>query len=725
MIRQTIVLGEYTYIVDLHKASSDINDGKHFEEFVMIRKTDIMNSIMYDKDVFFISRQTIDSCTKNGVLDAEALSQIIAYPVTNNGITLSYSTDYKNFNKDLNSSNFKVGYDIIEIFDRSCTTPANVLCDRMRVWLPINNSKLNAVIHVSNTINDIKFHYICQRSDSYETDSNGEIYVGNNIYSEYFDIWVPNAEYLFGQSNCYIKEEFNISEIKQKIFFKKSPTEVITIEPRIFFELDGEGSIIKKMKLSASRSSFDLDGYEVCAYDNEEKLHKLEWNIVQTDTYETEIKEGFIGKILVMHDGEIAASYDSSYAEMINVNRATYVSLFLTILPFYIEDYSFDNSLFTIEDFGRKSKLYCDINEAIVDDSLISPLIVQFYKYDYIDDVSASYIQEYDTQKNADIFTMSKDIKLKAKFGFCDDKSLKSYGAMMLYCQFSCSGIDSNDEDELNAYYLRKSKSTIYDYMSFEDSNDSFDTDVFPEEIEKCGFIVEMSTDSMFTDIVYKFVKNMNIDNAESHVIADCSFGLNFVCGQEQWDSYPETLVIRARFVDKVSFNSITSNKIFVTKEVFKYLINGYEDKIEYRLALRDANKIYDDEAVDFEKFNFIDKISCIVVKNDKDDSNKIENAKTNAKIIYKPIFFKVKDLQQIKLKSGISQNIGLNLSDYLTKVDTFKISINGKEYPETARNDGYVIFKINALELSSNAGQYNLLNQDDEYISDGTWYIY
>jgi hypothetical protein len=128
---------------------------------------------------------------------------------------------------------------------------------------------------------------------------------------------------------------------------------------------------------------------------------------------------------------------------------------------------------------------------------------------------------------------------------------------------------------------------------------------------------------------------------------------------------------------------------------------------------------------MDLEKFNFIDKINCVVVKNETDEQNKLTNSKTTSKIVYKPIFFKVKDLQQIKIKSGIAQNIGLNLSDFISKVDTFKITISGKEYVEIARNDGYVIFNINALELSENAGQYNLLNQDDEYISDGTWYTY
>jgi hypothetical protein len=84
-----------------------------------------------------------------------------------------------------------------------------------------------------------------------------------------------------------------------------------------------------------------------------------------------------------------------------------------------------------------------------------------------------------------------------------------------------------------------------------------------------------------------------------------------------------------------------------------------------------------------------------------------------------------VKDLQQIKLKNGITQNVGLNLSDIISKADTFKIVLENIEFPEVARNDAYVIFKVNSQQLKNTSGQYNLLNQDDEYISDGTWYIY
>ena len=60
-----------------------------------------------------------------------------------------------------------------------------------------------------------------------------------------------------------------------------------------------------------------------------------------------------------------------------------------------------------------------------------------------------------------------------------------------------------------------------------------------------------------------------------------------------------------------------------------------------------------------------------------------------------------------------------------MTKVETFKLVIEDTEYVESARNDIYVIFNINAGEIKKASGVYSILNQDDEFISTGTWVTY
>lgn len=118
-----------------------------------------------------------------------------------------------------------------------------------------------------------------------------------------------------------------------------------------------------------------------------------------------------------------------------------------------------------------------------------------------------------------------------------------------------------------------------------------------------------------------------------------------------------------------------------------------------------------------------IDKINCIVKKEVKSDTV-VYNTKSVPKVIYKPIFYRTYDLQNISLKSGLVQNIGINLSEYMTKVEGFKISINGHEYSEFARNDVYVLFKIDTTVISTDEGEYHILDNEGEYVSSGNYNI-
>ena len=121
--------------------------------------------------------------------------------------------------------------------------------------------------------------------------------------------------------------------------------------------------------------------------------------------------------------------------------------------------------------------------------------------------------------------------------------------------------------------------------------------------------------------------------------------------------------------------------------------------------------------------FNFVNNINCIVEK----PQNELKDVEVNKqqKIIFKPIFFKTQDLQNIRLRSGVTQNIGINLVNYMTKVETFKLVIEGIEFIESSRNDIYVIFNINSNLFVTSSGKYNIVTQDDEYVSSGNWVLY
>ena len=93
MKRQNIILGDYTYIVDLYKANysilsdedKDIISSPVYKKFKFIKKFNILNEIIYDTDIYFISNE-------------EDLNNII-YPIPSKTAT-GYSNKVYHFNPD-------------------------------------------------------------------------------------------------------------------------------------------------------------------------------------------------------------------------------------------------------------------------------------------------------------------------------------------------------------------------------------------------------------------------------------------------------------------------------------------------------------------------------------------------------------------------------------------------------------------------------------------------
>ena len=74
------------------------------------------------------------------------------------------------------------------------------------------------------------------------------------------------------------------------------------------------------------------------------------------------------------------------------------------------------------------------------------------------------------------------------------------------------------------------------------------------------------------------------------------------------------------------------------------------------------------------------------------------------------------------RIKSNVKQNVGINLGEYMSKVETFKLTLDDSEYIEYGRNDIFVIFNINAKNITSSSGKYVITNENDDFISDGNW---
>lgn len=430
--------------------------------------------------------------------------------------------------------------------------------------------------------------------------------------------------------------------------------------------------------------------------------------------------------------------YGEKYNEYISFYIPNIEFLFKDNLYWYIEDlnlyidlYSYDNSILNkLDNTINKeinsvelSKLinmymiqnhndnYVKVflkNKNITEFNYINvPLSVCFTEYDSIENNS------FETNFNTGIALFINDNKfsLKSKIGFDDD------GIISLINEFEYPNQELFDNVEEAYFFYNKieNKEDYYNFDGWENSgyydllNDEYEMEFNLVSFNAAGYYIEISVDSDFTNVIYQ-------SQHETKKIQNFAFGLNEIF--TSWKQWPGSLFARSIYIDKYLSKIIYGNTVVITKEQFKYCINN--SKI-YKLNLIDKLS----NNMDLNNFNFIDKINCVIKKNDT--TEKItNNIGTNSnKILYKPIFYKVNDSQNIKIRQNVTQNIGINLGNYLTKVETFILSINDYKFTEYGRNDSYIIFKVNANAIQEKAGSYDILNQDYEYITSGNYSVF
>lgn len=262
-----------------------------------------------------------------------------------------------------------------------------------------------------------------------------------------------------------------------------------------------------------------------------------------------------------------------------------------------------------------------------------------------------------------------------------------------------------------NSFYIHDNISNLLDQESYRDELDI-------EDIRTTGYHIEIANDIDFKEIIFDSI--INTDNQNNNFIYDFSFSLDNIVND--WSQLNEILVIRSKFIDKRLNIVITGNNVVITKEWFKYLIN--DTNINY-VTFDKQNNLIENKFMDINNgFNFIDNINCII---ESEENTKIDHTlgNGNIQIIYKPIFFKVQDLQNLRIRRGVTQKIGINLGEYMNTIDLFILNIEGNNIKESSRNDIYVIFEINSSILELSSGIYNILDQNFEYISSGNYILY
>ena len=612
MIRQKLILGNYTYIVDLYKNKVDLKNPT-YKQFYILRDQDFMSGVTNDKHIYFIDKEIYNN------------EQII-YPL-NDKTHVGYSLNPSNFNLNITEENLAKNF--YQLYTKVDDTfeEANLICDMVRIYFPIIKPKLDAVIDIENFINDIKIHYLINNINSYNRKSNTEFSTNHNSYSEYIDIYIPSLDNLLFNEDIYIAD------------------------------------------------------YNNCINDGTQESYNI--------------------------------TYDN-----------------LSLIPFNILYYPYKILKDTYDDKPIFKKSYIK-KDFYINTQFYSTLNVILYPYTSIDD-SSNFIIDDTLNINSTNFNLNLSLTLSSEITFPISVDFKNPEDYFKYygvpCGISRFMFNNTYTDNLEDFYLGLNGYTTDDYL-FYDPNDEDslnykdeDNEYFGEEyseITKTGFYIEMSTDKKFSNIFFKY--NINI---KDQIIDDLIFPLNNIF--KDWEDVPSLIVYRVTFIDKVACIKIVSNPVIITDEWYKYLVNApIKNKLKFNKVYKKVNnnmivgKYNDTE----NPILFIDKINCTIKKEDNSTGYEVSK-KSSPKIIYKPVFYRTQDLQNINIKKNIVQNIGINLDEYMTKVETFKLIIEDNEYIEYGRNNIFVIFNINGVGLKDSSGKYIITNENNEYISDGQYII-
>lgn len=693
MIRNDIRIGDfinkgesltsYKFIADLYKYSIDFNEDVK-KQYSMIRKYKIINEIVYDTDIYIIEKDLIND-------------DRIAYPVTNLAF-IGFGSKATSFNENLTDDTYKVGgEEVYDILYRDKEIPkkfgiADVPCDKLRIYHPHNKVSLTSIIYVDTQVQDVHFHLLCRPYSTYKTNAEDDFEDSHIRYSEYIDCYIPNIEWLLS-GDAYYQE--HISMIDTSGYTILDASYLSTNEVHIDNEYVGDDIPVTTEGYTYSVSNQTLSQIQNNSYDGQTSQY-----------YNTSELSFFVTEDVGRRD------YDpDEYAYLVcspnnNLADECYAALKIFSLPFRIDTLvDEDNNEMFIKRYLPESL------DTVTNDYITWPLRVTISPYTYLDDTTYLYINDSNLSMNSDTMQSISCMSLKAKTGFDDNGN----HAVLAIFDFPYKS-KFNNFREAYEYFYKVNLSEYNGIVEYDEDED--DEDDYVEE-KQCGFVLRIYSDVKMTQKIAQYI--YEIDNPELQLD---DFAFQTAGMFERWEQLPSTLVLQCSFVDKWLGNIIYSNPITITEESFKYFINNTNKPVvDWDEDQHISENIYElENEMKKSDITFVDKITCTIRREVKDTN--ISNMHNNTKVLYKPIFYRTQDLQTITLQKYLTQNIGINLGEYMTKVESFNLLINNVQIKEFARNDIYVIFKVNANDIPANSGTYHITNQDDEYISSGSFNI-
>lgn len=761
-------INEYTYRIEYIPYSEfGLLEDNH-KNFVMLRNFRLINNIATDDNIYFIERNIFETY-KNKLATSNPKDIIDEIVFPSNKDTMYYSPSYNIFNDtyiDDDIINELAVYDILEKTinpdDNTCTfTRADIPCDLVKIYHPVTKVNQNFIIHIENFINNIHFHYLCQTKQWYynqnsETkyySSDTEYRYKNNIYSEYIKCYIPSIEKLFDRQlidkdtydyKLYFKEDLNIVDTvsdKNTDFLNKS---IIKLDRNNKISTDENNIVNQYVPIALFCQPWGIEEYDEDynnngVFEREEKLFK---------------------KVYFKY----RLSIDNNYITTpLNVSLYPYNNLNKTTLIYTLSDNYLPGTCSFITQYNFTLSALCDFDH----NGIIS--IIGHFHYPE----EEFFKTNYPNQSLYEAYCFYHHI--------IDRKVYTNDNLKETYIE-ELSEINniSDISDESISYLVESGKAkpglSKFEYIQkLKESRWELFLEDYIEEykasIDFFGFRIEFASDRDFNHLFYS--ENININQIDKIInedgtidifksLGDGHFFFNIYKMFNDWVEMPSIVVCRLIFIDRFIGMEIMSNEVYISKEKFKYILpptdlsnknrldnlvelnqkifNNSNPMIELNLNNKTNNDTFEsilenisDENIklqleewykNYTPYSFINNINCSITRNEDSSDIKSNQIIKNTQIIYKPIFFKTNQLNNITIKYMQNQHIGIDLHEYMSKVDLFIMTLDGNTYDEIGRNVNYVIFNIPAVQLTNQSGTFEIYNQDHEYITYGNWSV-
>lgn len=768
---QNITLGEHTFLVELYKDKIDMKGGERLSgEYVMLRNYEFRNSVIYDTEMYFVEKsiwnEYLNRLKNSKNLLKDDLTSGLIFPIASMNYE-TFSLDIDQFNSDIRPEMLKRNNNssplVYELYRRSDIEsieqgksdrnlkPTKLYCNKLRIYHPHTTKNTNFIIHCDAYINNLHIHILARDFSWYSANNErkkkyvnarDEFQSNHNYYSEYVDITIPDLDDIFS-GDVFFKENLNYGDLA---CIDKENTSLVekyenTIIKRNNFNFVYQSFFVYNIPFTIEKLSEVNDlanGYYLIDRDNNYLVDRDNNLLIYKEIDEHNDNDDSTEKpnsIVDKYGHVFTLTNDNNYGKGVYKLSSDF-TLYDSYIKHYIPEYLHTtaqaqmnyplNIAFVpynknyVYDTGKSSSQYPNLLDRVV------------YGFGQHNIMIAS--DDYDVNK--DQFYIESKIKLISHLGFDSD------GTFSIINKFDYPEKGTGKFKTFSEAYEYYNGISLDDYINIIDDEDEdgwYDNE--QDESMQCGVVFEIFKDKYQKDRVYKESYGFKREN-DKLVIDDFAFKLSslFI----NWSQYPGVLYLRCKFVDKYLGKVLFGNICTLTKENFKYLINNISESNSITNIINNQSninkRIYTkSDVMNKDKYNFLNNIQVKLVNNQvskSDDSNTntnsttINNITNKTKIIYKPIFYKVHDVQSITLRRDITQNIGISLLDFMTKVETFKIIINGVTITEYARNNNYVIFNINtnsvlnATDIDVTSGEYHIMNQDDEYLTSGNWYV-